>query len=83
MDSILNLVHSNFYLKTVLTTVFAPVFIDMNANTSHSSTPNLCIAHLITSLGTLSKAFSKSTKPKLSIFLLTPKFRNIYTKFGK
>jgi len=29
-----------------------------------SSTSNLCIARLITCLGTLSKAFSKSTKPK-------------------
>ena len=36
----------------------------MTADTNHSSTPNLRIAHLITSLGTLSKAFSKSTKPK-------------------
>jgi len=35
----------------------------MTADTSHSSTPNLRIAHLITSLGTLSKAYSKSTKP--------------------
>ena len=32
----------------------------MTADTNHSSTPNLRIAHLITSLGTLSKAFSKS-----------------------
>jgi len=33
-------------------------------HTSHSSTPSLRISQLITSLGTLSKAFSKSTKPK-------------------
>jgi len=31
----------------------------MTADTNYSSTPNLRIAHLITSLGTLSKAFSK------------------------
>jgi len=36
----------------------------MTADTNHSWTPFLHIAHLITSLGTLSKAFSKSTKPK-------------------
>ena len=50
--------------QTVLTTVFAPVYINMTADTSRSSTPNLCIAHLITSLKTLSKDFSKYTKPK-------------------
>jgi len=50
--------------KTVITTVLAPVYIDITADTNHSSTPTLCIAYLITSLGTLSKAFSKSTKPK-------------------
>jgi len=36
----------------------------MTADTKRSSAHNLCTAHLITSLGTLSKAFSKSTKPK-------------------
>ena len=41
----------------VLTTVFAPVYIDMTANTNYSSTHNLCIAHRITSVGTLSKDF--------------------------
>ena len=41
-----------------------PIYIDITAYTSHSLTPSLCIAQLITSLGTLSKAFSKSTKPK-------------------
>ena len=45
-------------------TVFAPEYIDITADTSHSSTPSLRIAQLITSLGTLSKAFSISTKPK-------------------
>jgi len=43
-------------LNIVLTTVFAPVYIDMTANTKHSSTPNLHIAHLITPLGTLLRA---------------------------
>ena len=47
-----------------LTTVFASVYMDMTADTNHSSTPNLCIAYLITSLRTLSKSFSKSTKRK-------------------
>jgi len=32
--------------------VFAPVYIDMTADTDHSPTANLCIAHLITSVGT-------------------------------
>jgi len=41
---------------TVLTTVFAPVCIDITADTNYSSTPNLHIAHLVTSLGTLWKA---------------------------
>jgi len=45
-------------------TVFAPEYIDITADTSRSSTPSFRIAQLITSLGTLSKAFSKSTKPK-------------------
>jgi len=38
----------------VLTAVFISVYIDMTADTNHSSTPNLRIAHLITYLGTLS-----------------------------
>jgi len=36
----------------------------MTADTNHSSTANLRISHRITSLGTLSKAFSKSTTKK-------------------
>jgi len=67
-------------LKTATITIncsnncFAPVYTDMTADTNHSSTPNLCIAHRITSVGTLSKAFSKSTKPKYSFYPLTLKF---------
>ena len=38
-------------------TAFGPAYIDITAETSHSSTPSLRIAQLITSLGTLSKAF--------------------------
>jgi len=51
--------HANFYLKTATVTIncSVPVYIDMTANTSHSSTVNLRIAYLITSLATLSKAF--------------------------
>ena len=45
----------------------------MTADTNLSSTPNLCIAHRITSLGTLWKAFSKPTKPNCSFFPLTLK----------
>jgi len=52
------------YIYTFLTTVFAPVYIDMTADTNRSSTHSLCIAHLITSVRTLSKAFSKYTQPK-------------------
>ena len=43
---------------------FAPVYIDMTANTSHSSSPYVGIAHLITSLRTLSKAFCIVTTTK-------------------
>jgi len=43
------------------------VYIDMTADISYSLTPNLCIAHFITSLGTLSKAFSKSNKAKIEL----------------
>ena len=51
------------------------MYIDITANTSHSSTPSLRIAQLITSLGTLSKAFSKSKKkPKQSFLPLTINF---------
>ena len=46
---------------------------DITADTSRSSTPILRIAQLITSLRTLSKAFSKSTKPKYSFLPLTLK----------
>ena len=46
------------------------MYIDITADTSHSSTPSLRIAQLITSLGTLSKAFSKSTKPKYNSKIL-------------
>ena len=48
----------------VLTTVLAPSYIAITEATSHSSTPNFHIAHCVTSLGILSKAFSESTKPK-------------------
>jgi len=47
------------------------MYIDITADTSYSSTTSLRIAQLITSLGTLSKAFSKSTKPKYSFLPLT------------
>ena len=54
------LMHTDLYLKTVTATIncftvqlfFAPVYIDMTADTNHFSIPNLRIAHLITSLGT-------------------------------
>jgi len=50
--------------QTVLTTVFEPVYIETTADSSYFSTPNLHIAYHITSLRTISKAFSKYTKPK-------------------
>ena len=50
--------------SVVLTTVCAPSYIAMTAFTNHSSTPSFLRAHLVTSLGTLSNAFSKSTKAK-------------------
>jgi len=52
----------------------------MTADTSHSSTHNLCITYLITSHGILSNVFSKSTKPKQSLFLLSLKFSCICLK---
>jgi len=55
--------------KTDLTTVFAPVYIDMIADTNHSSTPNVRIANLITSLGTLSKAFFNPQSRNRASFL--------------
>jgi len=76
MDSMLNLgayqplpQTSYCYHKLFLTTVFAPVYIDMTADTNHSSTPNLRIAHLITSLGTLSKAFPNPQSQNRASFL--------------
>ena len=56
-------------LNFILHTVFAPVYIDITADTSHSSTQSLCIAQLITSLGTLSKAFSKYTNQNRASYL--------------
>ena len=58
-----------YYHKLFWRPVFAPVYIDITADTSHSSTRSLCIAQLITSFGTLSKAFSKSTKQNQKSFL--------------
>jgi len=61
------LVHTNFYLKTVTVATncsdnwfcICIHTVDMTADTSHSSAPNLRIAHLVTFLGILSKAFAK------------------------
>jgi len=50
------LIQPNETFLSVLTTVFAPIYIDITADSSHSSTPSLRIAQLITTLGTLSKA---------------------------
>jgi len=56
-------VSPDLYLKTVTVAIncsyvsFAPVYIDITADTNHLSIPNLHIAHLITSLSTLSKLF--------------------------
>ena len=65
-----------------LTTVFAPVYIDTTADTNHSSTPNLRIAYHITSLGTLSKAFSKSTKTKVELLSFKILLHLSYSKNG-
>jgi len=54
-------VHTHFYLKTfaitfaILTTVFAPVYIDITADTSHSSTP----AYALPSLSLLLAPYQK------------------------
>jgi len=55
--------------KAVLTIVFAPRYMAITADTNHSSTPNLRKAHLITSLGTLSKAFP-NLQIRNKVFLL-------------
>jgi len=49
---------TNFYLKIITVTMDCSncsrtTYIDIAADTSQSSTPSLCIVHLITSLGTL------------------------------
>src|SRR5664279_2422076 len=49
-------------LPFTFTAVDASSYIDLITDTIHSSTPNFRKAHHTTSLGTLSKAFSKSTK---------------------
>jgi len=64
----------NCYYKLFLQLFFAPAYIEMIADTNHSSTLNLCIAHIITHLRTQSKAFSKSTKRKYGFFPLAVNF---------
>ena len=59
--------------QTVLTTVFAPVYIDMTAAINHSSTPSLGITHLITSLVTLSKNFFQIHKAKIQLLFFNSK----------
>jgi len=56
------------------TTVYGPPYIAMTAFTNHSSTPAFLRAHLVTSLGTLSNAFSRITKAKYSFFPLLSYF---------
>ena len=72
IDSMLNLgayqlLPQNIYCyhKLLYICLSAPVYIDVTANTNHSSTPYFIrIAHLTISFETQSKAFSISTKPK-------------------
>jgi len=64
-------------LWTILTTVGTPTYIDITADASHSSAPNLHIAHLITSLGTVttvSNTFSRSTNTKYEFLAFHSKF---------
>ena len=44
----------------VLTTVKSPAYIAITADANHSSKPAFLKVHLVTSLGTLSKAFPRS-----------------------
>ena len=53
-----------------LTAVLASTYVYITVLINHSSTPSFRKAHFTTSLGTLSKAFSKSTKPKYSFLFL-------------
>jgi len=71
-------VHTDLYLKTITITRNCTYNCFCTNIHRHSSTPNLRIANLITSVGTLSKAFSKSTKPKQSFFPLALNFSCIY-----
>ena len=58
--------------KTVLTTVSAPLYVDITANTSHSSTPSLSIAQLITSRDPI-KSFCQIQKTKTEFLFLKSK----------
>jgi len=64
------LVHSIYCYHTLFWQLFfAPVYIDMSADTSYSSTPCLCIANLITSVWTLTSLFQiHKAKRKLLSF---------------
>ena len=63
----LNLLPSTLFIPTLL---LLPEYIAITILTNHSITPSFLKDHLTTSLGTLSKAFSGSTKAKYSFFLL-------------
>jgi len=63
------LLPKNHYCYHEMLTVFALVYIDMTADTNHSATPNLCAAHLITSLGTLSKLFPNPQSQNRASFI--------------
>merc|ERR1711867_204570 len=66
---------SNSSLKpcSTLTAVFASWYVVITALIIHSLTPSLRSAHSTTFLGTLSKAFSRSTNPRY-ILLFLPRY---------
>ena len=66
--------NSVLYPCFVLTTVLALLYIVITVWTSLSSIPSCLNAHLTTSLGTLSNAFSKSTNAKNKSFLFSKNF---------
>jgi len=55
----------------------------MTADTNHSSTPNVRIAHLITSLGTLQKTIFQIHKAKIELLSFSSELLNLsYNKNG-
>jgi len=70
------------YIKTVTVSIncsyncFAPVYINMTANTKHSSTPTLCIATYHFSRNSI-KSFFQINKTKIELFSFSSKLLHL------